>query len=178
MAEDRPTAAGGPTDEQVRAWYPRLFRTALRMTGSTEDAADLTQETFYKALRNWHRLDDGVLPTTWLHRILVNCVRDWARRRSVRRGRRLEQWIPSIAADEQHDAAEALRRGEQLELLRSAIEELPQGLRAAFAATVLDGYTYRQAAELLSIPVGTVASRVHQARRRVAEAMRRSFPET
>ena len=70
-----------------------------------------------------------------------------------------------------------LQRDEQLALLRRTIENLPAELRYAFVATVLDGYTYQETAEILSVPVGTVASRVNAARKKVCEAMRKAFPE-
>ena len=154
-----------PADSaQIAQWYPRLYRTAFRMTRSADDAADLTQQTFYQALRGWDRFDGKVLPTTWLHAILLNCVRDWARRRAVRPVEPLDEWsIP--AARSQGTPLEAVQRSEQSTRLHAAMDALPAPIRQAFAATILDGYTYQEASELLSLPVGTVASRVHEARR-------------
>ena len=63
-----------PNDEQINMWYPRLFRTALRMTGQVEIAGDLTQQAFCNALNKWELFEGKVLPTTWIHQILVNCV--------------------------------------------------------------------------------------------------------
>ncbi len=158
-----------PTDEQIARWYPRLYRTALRLTGSFADAADVTQQAFYKALRAWHRFDGGVLRTTWLHSILVNCARDWARRRKVRAAEPLQEWHLTVV--EVPAEVRAARR-EELAAIRQAIEDLPEDLRRAFVPTVIDGYTYQEAADLLGVPPGTVASRVHAARRQVQAAMR------
>ena len=79
-------AVDRPSDEQVELWYPRLFRTALRMTGSVDVASDLTQQAFCKALARWGRFDGRSLPTTWLHSILTNCVRDWVRQKAAEGG--------------------------------------------------------------------------------------------
>ena len=158
-------------------WYPRLFRTALRMTGNAEVAGDLTQQAFCKALGKWELFEGNVLPTTWIHQILINCVRDWARRKSVHEDSILNEWDLATVADPQEHPPERLERQEELAHLRSAISNLPQIVRPAFVATILDGYSYQEAAELLSVPVGTIASRVYQARRQLNTAMRQRFPE-
>ena len=119
----------GPNQEQIRAWYPRLFRTALRMTGDVQDASDLTQEAFLKALRKWDDFDGRVLPTTWLHRILVNCVCDWGRRNAVRTDYRAREWALPTAAREQEDPSAPAQRAERLSLVRRAVEALPEAMR-------------------------------------------------
>ncbi|MFP3937199.1 MAG: RNA polymerase sigma factor [Phycisphaerae bacterium] len=85
-----------PSEEQVRRWYPRLFATALRLTGNEADAADLTQQTFCSALDKWHSFDGRCLATTWLHGILMNRFRDWLRGRTRKQHRPLDVWaLPS-----------------------------------------------------------------------------------
>ncbi len=160
---------------QIAAWYPRLFRTALRLTRNPEDAADVTQQVFCNAMRHWDRFDGRCLPTTWLHQILVNCVRDWARRREVRATDPLDEGFVWKADGDA--PSERLDREEQHGHLRRAIGNLPDTLRGAFLMTVVDGYTYEEVADVFSLPVGTVATRVHEARKRICEAMRRVYPE-
>ena len=147
------------------------------MTGSVEDAADLTQQTFCQALGRWDRFDGAAQPTTWLHQILLNCIRDWARRRAARPGDALDEWAVVAATGAEARPDDCLGRKEQMLCMRRAIENLPLHLRTAFATTVLDGYSYQETADLLSVPVGTIASRVHQARMQVLSVMRRHFPE-
>jgi len=166
-----------PSDEQIAEWYTRLFRTALRMTGHTEDAADLAQQTFYQALNRWDQFNDRSSPTTWLHRILINCVRDWARRRGIRSSDPIDNWALVPVDSGQVQASDLLERKEQLAYLREVIENMSETLRPAFVATVLDGYTYQEASEILGIPVGTIASRVHEARRQIEAVMHQRFPE-
>jgi RNA polymerase sigma-70 factor (ECF subfamily) len=161
--------------EQIATWYPRLFRTALRMTGNREDAADLTQQAFCNAIQRWDRFDGRCLPCTWVHRILVNCVRDWARRRKVRAAGPLDEgW--ALAADVDLPV-DRLDREEQRGHLRRSIGELPDALRESFLLTLIDGYTYEETAQILLLPVGTIATRVHEARKRIREAMCRAYPE-
>jgi len=164
-----------PTDQQVSQWYPRLYRTALRMTGSHDDAADLTQQAFLKALDRWGSFNGQSRPTTWLHRILVNCVTDFWRQRRTRPVQNADEWVlsqvsscPDGACGDNDEPAAELRR---------AIDALPPAQRTAFVATVIDGYTYEEAANLLDVPVGTIGSRVCQARRQLGDVMRRQFPE-
>ncbi|MHC4715864.1 MAG: RNA polymerase sigma factor [Planctomycetota bacterium] len=166
-----------PTNEQIAGWYPRLFRKALRLTGRVELAADLTQEAFCRALKGWDSFRGEALTSTWLHYILLNCVRDWHRRQAKRRHARLDEWAIAVVEDGSERPPEQLARREQLEHLREAVAGLPENLRPAFVATVLDGHTYEGAAELLSVPVGTIASRVHEARKHLRAAMRKAFPE-
>jgi len=145
------------------------------MTGSHDDASDLTQQAFLKALSGWDSFDGRSLPTTWLHQILVNCVTDWRRKRTAGPFQAVDEWalvmVECYPTGRQPDMEEPMRR------LRQAIDELPESLRSAFVATVVDGYTYEEAAGVLNVPVGTVGSRVHQARMQLRTVMRQDFPE-
>jgi RNA polymerase sigma-70 factor (ECF subfamily) len=149
----------------------------MRMTGSADDAADITQQAFCKAIENWDTYAHKGLPTTWLYRILVNCVRDWIRRKSTRRAEQFDEWSLMIAADGGQPAADRLQKEEQMAALRNAVESLSKTVRYAFIATVIDGFSYQQAAEILGVPVGTVASRVNSARKELSKVMRNAFPE-
>jgi RNA polymerase sigma-70 factor (ECF subfamily) len=146
------------------------------MTGSHHDASDLTQQAFLKALGGWDAFDGRSLPTTWLHRILVNCVIDWRRKLSSGPAQAIDEWALVMVVDgnatrSRHDMEEPMQR------LRQAIDELPLSLRSAFVATVVDGYTYEEAAGVLKVPLGTVGSRVHEARKQLRTVMQRDFPE-
>jgi len=167
----------GPGDEETARWYPRLFRTALRLTGSYEDAADLTQQAFSKALAAWESFEEGGLRTTWLHQILINCVRDWARRKAVRTTAPLQKYQLHLADRSGDCGAERMEAGEELAALRAAIEDLPADAQHAFVMTVIDGYSYREAAEIMAVPEGTIASRVHHARNRLRTTIQRRFDE-
>lgn len=167
---------GRLSEENIAAWYPCLFRTALRLTGSQQDACDLTQQAFCNAISRWQQFDGHSKPITWLHRILINGYRDFRRREGVRQAESFDEWAMAGAA--RGDAVEDAERQEELRELRKVIAGLSDTLRRTFVATVLDGYSYQQAAEMLSVPVGTVASRVHQARQQLQVEMRNIFPES
>ena len=107
----------GPSQEDVLKWYPRLYRTALRLTGNADDASDLTQQALTQALGAWDRFERGGLRTTWLHQILVNCVRDWARRAAVRAGVPFDPWGLHVAARPGGDGLDGLEAAEKLAAL-------------------------------------------------------------
>lgn len=164
-------------EEQIGQWYPVLFRTALRLTGRAADAADVTQQAFCRALEHWGKFRGGSSVLTWMHRIVVNCARDYLRRSTLRRSQPLDDWAPAAEDISRPEAPEKAVNDEQKQVLREAIMALAGPMRDAFVATVLDGYSYQEAAELLAVPVGTVASRVAAARREVFQTMRHRFPE-
>jgi RNA polymerase sigma-70 factor (ECF subfamily) len=161
-----------PTNQQIAAWYPRLFRSALRLCGNVHDSADLTQQAFCRALATWSQYDGRCQPVTWLHGILINCVRDWARWHAVR-GTTVDfdEWSVAAVAPG-GSPAERLGMDEDLARLRSAITALPDDLRRPFVAAVMDGHPYQVVAEMLATPVGTVAYRVHLARRALSDTLR------
>ena len=166
-----------PSAKQVAVWYPRLFRTALRLTGNREDSSDLTQQAFCKALSCWEQFDGRCQPATWLHGILVNCVRDWFRKKTLRSTEVLPEWSLVDASTAYNGTDGDIDQRERLEHLRQAIEVLPEKIRRAFIAAVLDGYTYKEISEMLSVPVGTIAHRVYKARRSLRITMLERFPE-
>lgn len=173
-----PAGKGRTLDEKlIGQWYPVLFRTALRLTGSGPDAADVTQQAFCRALEHWGTFRHGSSVLTWMHQILVNCARDHVRRAAVRRTHPLEEWAPIVEDRTGPGVPEKVMNDEKKTVLRHAIMALAAPVRDAFVATVLDGYSYREASELLAVPVGTVASRVSAARRELFQAMRNRFPE-
>ena len=149
-----------------------MFRTALRMTGSDEEAADLTQQAVLRALGGWGGFNGHASPATWVFRILMNCVTDWRRRLGTAPSPIPEEF--ALADPRAPDAADEASRREDLEGLRWAIRNLPPALGAPFVLTILDGYTYEEAAEMLSLPVGTVAYRVYESRKLLKAALRPS----
>jgi RNA polymerase sigma-70 factor (ECF subfamily) len=157
-------------EQAITDCFPRLYRTALRLAGNVEDASDLAQQACLNAISNWGQFGGRSLVTTWLHSILVNCYRDWRRRAAAHGNESFDEWV--IAADAGSGTLEELGRREELQTIRREIENLETPLRQTFVAVVVDGYSYKQAAELLSVPVGTVGSRVNEARLRLRRFMR------
>jgi RNA polymerase sigma-70 factor (ECF subfamily) len=137
-----------------------LRRAARRLAKTYAHADDLVQETLLRALAVWHRVEPGSNPRAFLHAILRNTFINDVRRRS----REVESVEEPVAPD---DTGNGIVR---LDLLR-ALAELPEPLLETLLAVDLEGLAYREAAARAGTPVGTVMSRLHRARRRVAHKL-------
>lgn len=162
------TAAFG---ELVEGTMRRAYRVALGLVGRREDALDLSQEAYARAFKARRRLDPGRSFYPWYYQILRRLCFNFLRDRRTRREKLdgAAPWLIEDAARRQaarrpDRAAEttALRRK-----LQEAIEELPEREREIFVLREFEGLRYREAAELLGIPVGTVMSRLYSARQRL-----------
>lgn len=166
------TAAFG---ELVSVYMQRCYYVALGMVGSPQDAEDLSQEAFVRAFRARARLDPDRPFYPWLYQILRRLCFNFTRDTSARR-RKLEYaggWLVAearsrAAADdpERVRATDALR-----ERLEREIAELSPTQREVFVLKEFQGLKYREIAELLDVPIGTVMSRLYAARQRLAERL-------
>jgi RNA polymerase sigma-70 factor, ECF subfamily len=146
----------------------RLYRAAWAMCGSREDAEDLVQETFAKVLAKRRTIasDDDALP--YLLRVLRNTFVSSLRTRSRRpRTAPLEDAEQRLAAAESASPLAVVAAREVF----AAIAALPEDQRDVVAAVDVAGLTYAEAADSLGVPTGTVMSRLHRGRTRVAEAV-------
>lgn len=150
---------------QMTALLPRLRRFALSLTGHGADADDLVQDTVERALRNLHRWEQGTRLDSWMFRIAQNLWIDTVRARRVRR---YETHDPDAAEKVATDGA---RDAEARLLFKDtvrAVAELPEDQRAAVALVLVEGLSYRDAAEILNVPMGTLTSRLARARMALA----------
>src|SRR5712692_8677592 len=161
-------------EAEALAALDSLYRVALRLTRSTADAEDLVQETYLKAFRAADRFEPGTNLKAWLFTILHNTARNRARDRA-----RDTVAIDSEVVDRAADAppvggwaAGAAETPETLLLretlapeLQAAIDELPEAFREAVWLRDVEEFSYAEIAAMLSIPVGTVMSRISRGRR-------------
>jgi RNA polymerase sigma-70 factor (ECF subfamily) len=144
------------------------FRVALAVLHHREDAEDVAQEALVRAYRNFHRLRDRERFRPWLVRITWRMALD--RRRGAARRSRHEAATGAPAAP---DGAEDLAASREFQRhLERAIAELPGKLRIVMVLAAIQGYDTREVAGLLELPEGTVKSRLHAARKRLAEKLR------
>lgn len=159
--------------ELVRRYGPRVRRLARKLVRGHADADDVAQETFVRAHQALARFDGRSEFFTWIYRIAVNLSLNRARSLNVRRPVALDD--PSVEGSLTTRQAEA---GEQLEQRRLAaalleeLEALPPALRATVVMVCMDGVPQEDAAVVLGCSVGTVAWRVHEARKRLREGLR------
>jgi RNA polymerase sigma-70 factor (ECF subfamily) len=154
-----------------------LFRTALRLTRNRANAEDLLQETFLRAWRSFHTFQPGTNARAWLYRILMNAHID-----AYRRTTREPEVVDQDDVDEFYlyskvqESDEFKRAGNPEDVLLSqlmdadvvgALEALPQTFRAVVVLADIEGFSYKEIAEILDIPIGTVMSRLHRGRRQL-----------
>lgn len=163
----RCAAAGnaGAFAQLVHKYRQQMVRTAYGIVGSTMEADDVAQEAFIKA---WASLPDfrqqaGFV--TWLYRITVNTAIDAVRRR------RHEAPLDDILPGERQAPEEVAVRREEQRRVRAAIQELPPAARAALVLREYEQLSYREIADVLNIPIGTVMSRLNYARQLLKEKL-------
>jgi RNA polymerase sigma-70 factor (ECF subfamily) len=188
MRTHGPKAAGpnrtATFEVDALACLDSLYRTALRLTHVPADAEDLVQETYLKAFRAADRFQAGTNLRAWLFTILHNTARNRARDRARDTVR-----ADSEAVERAEDSAGAWSRGGSTDTpetillretltpdLQAAIEALPEAFRQAVWLRDVEEFSYAEIAEMLSIPVGTVMSRISRGRRLLFERLQHLRP--
>ncbi len=145
-----------------------LYRVALRLTGNAADADDLVQETMLKAYRAWHQYEQGTNAKGWLLTILRHAfINEYRRRTRHPETVDLDAIEPFAVFEDIQEEDPQGRFFDQIvddEVLR-AIDELPEQFREAIVLSDVEGMSYEEVARILSVPIGTVKSRLFRARR-------------
>ncbi|HEY8429826.1 MAG TPA: RNA polymerase sigma factor [Sandaracinaceae bacterium] len=160
-------------DALVRRYRARIFALALHLTGSRSEADDITQDAFLRAYKNIQRFEGRSEFFTWLYRIALN------RALNVRRDQRRRNTVSmddprltyAVAVDSNGDPRRAIELRETYTILLRAFDSLSPLLRTTIALTLLQGLSYKEAAIVLETTEGTIAWRVHEARRKMQEVM-------
>jgi len=152
---------------QMVQLLPRLRRFAIALTGSTADGDDLVQDTVERALKNLHAWEAGTRLDSWMFRIAKNRFID--NRRSAGRAKT----VTIDAADEAAalDGEQAMQSYLGFQDAAAALQTLPAEQRQAVALVLVDGLSYREAADILEIPIGTLTSRISRARQALVTAL-------
>ena len=175
------------TDNQRRArfeqdamqYLDQLYSGALRMTRNPEDAEDLVQEAFARAYSSFHQYKPGTNLRAWLFRILtntyINIYRKRQRRPQEADGDGVEDWQMARAAEH---SATGLRSAETEALdyladsdVKNALAEISEDFRIPVYLADVEGFAYKEIADILDVPIGTVMSRLHRGRRSLRELL-------
>ena len=160
-------------------YAPQLYSAALRMTRNPTDAEDLLQETLLKAYRGYHTFKKGTNLRAWLYRILtntfINTYRQKSRRPSEVELGELEDLYLFRRLGEQNGATAsaedmALERFVD-EDIKAALESLPEIFMIPVLLADVDGFSYKEIAEIMDVPMGTVMSRLHRGRNALQKAL-------
>lgn len=161
--------------ELVRRHQDGVFRFVLRMTGSRDEAMDLTQDTFIKAWQALPRWEPQAQFRTWLFQIARNAALDLLRRREALRFVPLEDGVGFIAPQPGPDEQFAQRQ--RLGLLDAALRQLPPEQREVLLLREIEQLSYAQIAAVLQVQEGTVKSRIARARAALLDRFERATGE-
>lgn len=166
---------------QAMQYAPQLYSAALRMTRNSADAEDLVQETYLKAYRSFRTYEEGSNLRAWLYRILTNTFINTYRAKQRRPTetdlddvedlylyRRLGSMETALAARSAEDTMFELFTDDEV---KAALEDLPENFRLPVLLADVEGFSYKEIAEMLEIPIGTVMSRLHRGRKAMQKAL-------
>ena len=166
--------AADPFETEALSFLDALYRTGLRMTRSEAEAEDLVQETYIRAFRSRDQFTPGTNLKAWLFRILTNTFINQYRRKAARpETTELDDVEESILYRHMRDVSPGSSSPDpERELIdktlssevKEALEALPEKFRTTLLLDV-EGFSYKEIAEVLDIPIGTVMSRLHRGRK-------------
>ncbi len=167
----------------VQRHQRRIYRLAVHLLRNAAEAEDVTQDTFVRAYGALARFDGRCEPFTWMYRIAVNLSLNTIRARKARRVATTTD-DPKVAADlveRRPSHADPAARSADRELataLEAALDELSETLRTTLVLVCVDGLSHAEAAAILGAPEGTIAWRIHEARKKLRASLeRRGYAE-
>jgi RNA polymerase sigma-70 factor, ECF subfamily len=172
-------------ERDVLPVLPSLYAAAMRLTRNPTDAEDLVQETYLRAFRGFAGFQEGTNLKAWLYRILTNSFINTYRKKQrepqiVAGPDDVDEWylFDRLGGRSVEESAETevLDRMPDEDVKR-ALESLPENFRLAVLLADVEGFSYKEIAEIMDVPIGTVMSRLHRGRKALEKALWESAKE-
>ena len=167
--------------DQVEPFVDQLYAAALRMTRNPADAEDLLQETFVRAFRGFPNFTEGTNLRAWLYRILTNTFINSYRAKQRRPEQTELDEVEDLYLYRRLGGLEAAQLGRSAEDelmdmftegdVRQALDDLPESFRMAVLLADVEGFSYKEIAEIMDVPIGTVMSRLHRGRKALQRSL-------
>jgi RNA polymerase sigma-70 factor (ECF subfamily) len=168
----------GRFEQEALPLLPAMYAAALRLTRNPADAEDLVQETYLRAYRGFAGFRPGTNLRAWLHRILMNSFINTYRKRQREPQTLSDDEVPEWYLYDRMvgDAAEPSAETQALaampdEDVQAALESVPEAFRMAVILADVEGFSYKEIAQILDVPIGTVMSRLHRGRKVLEKAL-------
>jgi RNA polymerase sigma-70 factor (ECF subfamily) len=166
-------------ERDVLPMLPNLYAAALRMTRNPSDAEDLVQDTYLRAFRGFSGFTEGTNLKAWLYRILTNSFINTYRKKqrqpqTVEGPDDLDEWYlfdklggRNVELSAETEVLDKIPD----EAVKSALESLPENFRLPVLLADVEGFSYKEIAEIMDTPIGTVMSRLHRGRKALQRAL-------